>query len=79
LSALYNLTHISGSLVIALALSEGQLSAGDAFAAAQLDELFQIERWGEDPIAAQRHAGIRQDIEAGARFLALMGDRRLKG
>jgi chaperone required for assembly of F1-ATPase len=79
LSALYNLTHISGSLVIALALSEGQLSAGDAFAAAQLDELFQIERWGEDPIAAQRHAGIRQDIEAGARFLALLGDRRLKG
>jgi chaperone required for assembly of F1-ATPase len=79
LSALYNLTHICGSLVIALALSEQRVSAVDAFAAAQLDELFQIERWGEDPIAAQRHAGIRQDIEAGARFLALLENKRLRG
>lgn len=79
LSALYNLTHISGSLVIALAVSEGRLSAADAFGAAQLDELFQIERWGEDPIATQRHDGIRRDIDAGARFLALLGDARLKG
>jgi len=79
LSALYNLTHISGSLVIALAVSEGRLSAADAFCAAQLDELFQIERWGEDPLATQRHDGIRRDIDAGARFLALLGDARLKG
>jgi len=79
LSALYNLTHIAGSLVIALAVSEGRLSAEDAFAIAQLDELFQIERWGADPIATQRHEGIQRDIEAGTRFLALLGDTRLKG
>jgi len=79
LSALYNLTHIAGSLAIALAVSEGRLSAADAFAAAQLDELYQIERWGEDPIATKRHDGIRRDLEAGARFLALLGDARLKG
>jgi chaperone required for assembly of F1-ATPase len=79
LSALFNLTHISGSLVIALALSEGLLSAEAAFSAAQLDELFQIERWGEDPIATKRHQGIRHDIAAGRRFLALLEDRRLKG
>ncbi|MBY0324848.1 MAG: ATPase [Reyranella sp.] len=79
LSALYNLTHISGSLVVALAVAEGHLSAADAFAAAQLDELYQIERWGEDPIATKRHAGIRHDIDAGARFLALLGGQRLKG
>src|SRR4051794_5357070 len=36
LSALYNVTHIAGSLGIALALSEQRLSAVDAFAAAQL-------------------------------------------
>jgi chaperone required for assembly of F1-ATPase len=79
LSALYNLTHIAGSLAIALALSEGRLSAADAFTAAQLDELFQIERWGADPIATQRHEGIQRDLAAGARFLALLGDARLKG
>ncbi len=79
LSALYNLTHIAGSLVIALAVSEGRLSAADAFATAQLDELFQIERWGADPIATQRHEGIQRDLESGTRFLALLGDARLKG
>jgi chaperone required for assembly of F1-ATPase len=78
LSALYNLTHICGSLVIALAVSERRLGAAEAFAAAQLDEIFQIERWGEDPIAAERHAGIRKDIEAGTRFLALLEETRLK-
>jgi chaperone required for assembly of F1-ATPase len=79
LSALYNLTHISGSLVVALAVAEGHLAAADAFAAAQLDELYQVERWGEDPIATKRHEGIRHDIEAGARFLALLAQQRLKG
>ena len=79
LSALYNLTHISGSLVVALAVAEGHLSAADAFAAAQLDELYQIERWGEDPIATKRHEGIRHDIEASTRFLALLEQQRLKG
>ena len=79
LSALYNLTHIAGSLVVALAVSEGRLTAEDAFAAAQLDELYQIERWGADPIATKRHEGIRADIAATARFLALLGSHRQKG
>jgi chaperone required for assembly of F1-ATPase len=79
LSALYNLTHIAGSLVIALAVAEGRLTAEQAFDAAQLDELYQIERWGEDTIAAERHAGIRRDLSAGARFLAHLEDQRLKG
>ena len=79
LSALYNLTHICGSLVIALAVSERRLSSAEAFAAAQLDELYQIERWGEDALATQRHESIKHDIDAGARFLALLEDQRLKG
>ena len=79
LSALYNLTHVAGSLVIALAIAEGRLDAEQDFTAAQLDELYQIERWGEDPIATERHGGIRKDMQAGARFLALLGDARLKG
>ncbi len=78
LSALYNLTHIAGSLVIALAVAEGHLPADRAFDAAQLDELYQIEKWGEDPIATQRHEGIRRDIEAAARFLRLLEDARLR-
>lgn len=79
LSALYNLTHIAGSVVIGLAISERHLPPDEAFAAAELDELYQIERWGTDPIVTARHEGIRRDIDAGARFLALLGDTRLKG
>jgi phosphoenolpyruvate phosphomutase len=68
-----------GKAPIALAVSEGYLPPVRAFAAAQLDELYQLERWGSDPTATQRHENIRRDIEAGARFLALLGDGRLKG
>jgi hypothetical protein len=38
-----------------------------------------MERWGTDPLATQRHEGIQRDLEACARFLALLGDGRLKG
>jgi chaperone required for assembly of F1-ATPase len=79
LSALYNLTHIAGSLVIALAVAERRITAAQSFEAAQLDELFQIERWGADPIATQRHDGIRHGMNAGATFLALLEKHRLKG
>lgn len=78
LSSLYNLTHIAGSLIIALAVAERRLTAEQAFAAAQLDELYQVERWGDDPIAVERRMGVRNDIEAGSRFLALLEDKRLR-
>jgi chaperone required for assembly of F1-ATPase len=79
LAALYNLTQISGSLVIALAVAEGHLPADKAFAAAQLDELYQVERWGEDPTSTLRHENIKHDIAGCARFLALLENHRLKG
>jgi len=78
LGALYNLTHIAGSLVIALAVAEKHLDAEAAYRAAQLDELYQVERWGDDPLALQRREGVRKDIDAAARFLDLLGLTRLK-
>jgi chaperone required for assembly of F1-ATPase len=79
LAALYNLTHTSGSLVIALAVSDGRLTAEEAFAAALVDELYQIGRWGDDPLAEKHREGVRKDIAAGARFLALLEKQRLRG
>ncbi|MGQ3302013.1 ATP12 family chaperone protein [Reyranella sp.] len=79
LSALYNLTHTAGSVVIALAVSEGRLDAAGAFAAAQMDELYQVDRWGDDPIAEKQREGVRRDIEACARFLSLLENARLRG
>ena len=79
LSALYNLTHTAGSLIIALAVAEGRLSAEGAFAAAQVDELYQIERWGDDPLALKHREGVAKDIAATTRFLRLLENARLRG
>jgi chaperone required for assembly of F1-ATPase len=68
LAALATLTGAAGSLVIALALAEGRLTAEQAAAAALLDELFQAERWGSDPEAEARRAGVRRDLTDGLRF-----------
>ena len=72
LTALHTLTATCGSVVIALALIEGRLDAEGAFAASQLDETFQIEAWGEDAEAANRRRALAADIEAAARFIALL-------
>jgi len=60
-----------GSLVIALALAGGRVAPAEAFDLAELDETFQIERWGEDFEAAKRRRRLRQDVLDIHRFLAL--------
>lgn len=71
LAALYLVTASAGSVVIALALAEGEIDPDEAFAAAHVDELFQAERWGEDAEAASRRAKIQADFRAAADFIAL--------
>ncbi len=61
----------TGSLTIGLALADGHIDADAAFAAAELDTLFQIERWGEDPVHAAKHATIRKDLTDTQRFFRL--------
>jgi chaperone required for assembly of F1-ATPase len=71
LAALQLATGALGSVVIALALAEGRLDAEAAFEAAHLDEIHQMEEWGEDAEAKKRLEGIRADIAAAAEFLRL--------
>lgn len=73
LTALQAAAAALGSLVLALALLEGRLDAEGAFAAAYLDEAFQIEQWGEDAEAAARLARLRKDVADAAEFLSLVG------
>lgn len=63
----------TGSLVLGLALLDGALDAAEAFALAQLEELFEIERWGEEREQQRRLAGLRRDLAAAERFLRLLG------
>ncbi|MFQ5955406.1 MAG: ATP12 family chaperone protein [Kiloniellales bacterium] len=72
LAALWSATAASGSLIIALALAARRLDGQAAFKAAQIDEDFQIERWGEEPVAARRRDGLRAEIETADRFLRLL-------
>jgi len=72
LTALHVATAACGSLVIGLALTQGHLDAGGAFAVSQLDESFQIEAWGEDAEQAARRRALAADIQAAARFIWLL-------
>lgn len=71
LIGLHAAATLLGSLVLALALERGVIAAEAAFAAGLLDELFEIERWGEDAEQARRHARLRADLTAAERFLAM--------
>ena len=72
LAGLSPLVTVSGSLIIALALAEGELNVERAWAAATLDDQWQAEKWGEDAEAVHALANRRRDFEAGARLLELL-------
>lgn len=72
LSALASLVSSTGSLVIGLAVREGELTPEQGAHAAQLDELYQAERWGEDHEAVDRRIGQLAELVAARRFLDLL-------
>jgi chaperone required for assembly of F1-ATPase len=72
LGAFQSAAASSGSFVIGLALVEGRIDADGAFAAAELDAGFEIDRWGEDAAAAARRAVVAFDLNAARRFQDLI-------
>ena len=59
-------TSLSGSALIALALAEGALDVDAAWAAAHVDEDWNIEKWGADSEATARRAKRLADFRAAA-------------
>lgn len=59
---------LTGSLILGLALDAGALDADAAFALALLDELFEIEQWGEEEQQRVRHAALRRELTAAALY-----------
>jgi chaperone required for assembly of F1-ATPase len=72
LAGLSPVVTVSGSLVAALALIEGAADAQTVWTAAQIDEAWQEEMWGEDDLATKARDAHRADFDAGARFLSLL-------
>ena len=73
LVALQPIVTIAGTLVGALALAEGAIDADTLWNAATIDEMWQVEHWGEDALAADARAARRRDFDAAVRFLRLVG------
>lgn len=69
LTALGQATGLAGSALIAFALLRGRLTPRQAFEAAALDNLWSLEKWGEDAEARARVERQRAEFEALGRFI----------
>ena len=69
LAALHVMTTLTGSALLALAVEMGELDVEEAWAAAHVDEDWQIEHWGQDSEAVARRANRKRDMLAAVRLL----------
>jgi chaperone required for assembly of F1-ATPase len=63
LGALHVIASITGSTVLALAVADGVLSGTRAFELSRIDEIYQVEKWGEDAEAAKRTAALAHELD----------------
>ena len=72
ITALFNLTTLTGSALLSLMLIHRAISPEVAWAAAHVDEDYQIAEWGWDDEARARRAGRRQDFDGLVTFINLL-------
>ncbi len=73
LGAAQVVTALTGSALLALALLHGRVTAGEAWAAAHVDEDWQAEQWGVDPLARARRDFRWAEMQAAAAVLTGTG------
>ncbi|WP_108813566.1 ATP12 family chaperone protein [Loktanella sp. Alg231-35] len=71
LAAAHDLISISGSLILALAVTKSAIPVDDAWLLSRIDEHWQIAQWGEDEEAAATESSKRDAFVAAARFYQL--------
>jgi chaperone required for assembly of F1-ATPase len=72
LTAHHVMTTLTGSALLALAHGRGRLSVEQAWAAAHVDEDWQISQWGWDAEAEARRDRRWADMQAASRLLKLL-------
>ena len=72
LTVAHNLTTLTGSALLGLMLVAGAIAPEAAWAAAHVDEDFQIAVWGTDEEAAQRRVWRKIDFDGSLQFLNLL-------
>ena len=75
LTALHLATSLTGSALIAFALSKGAINPDGAWKAAHVDEDWNAELWGEDSEAIERRRLRRIDFDVACRVLETDGAR----
>jgi len=71
LAAFYDLVAITGSLVLALAVSHARLDGDAAWQLSRIDETWQAEQWGRDDEAAAQEALKKAALLQAERFYRL--------
>ena len=74
LSALHVMTSLTGSALIALAVDFGEISPEEAWAAAHVDENWNIAQWGEDAEATRMRAAKKRDMLAATSLIDALKD-----
>ncbi len=74
LMAIHDLVMLSGSIVIPRAVIEGEISANDGWERSLIDEMWQVEQWGEDDEANALRSGKMQGFHTAAQLISLLGD-----
>jgi chaperone required for assembly of F1-ATPase len=69
LAAIHVMTSLTGSALLALAVEAAAVEPDTAWAAAHLDEDWNIEQWGDDQEAAARREARRVDFDAAIALL----------
>jgi len=73
LGAVHSITTLTGSALMAIAVAAGALSADAAWAAAHVDEDWNMEFWGRDQLAVERRAARFAEMQAAATVLEAVG------
>jgi chaperone required for assembly of F1-ATPase len=75
IAALHVITTLTGSALLALALMHGVIDQDQVWAAAHVDEDWNIEKWGVDDEVAARRAARLVDFRAAASVLKALNPR----
>lgn len=73
LAALHSMTTLTGSAILAYGVFRGEWSSAEAWAAAHVDEDFNIAQWGEDAEAKALRARRWTEMDAADRMAKALG------
>jgi len=76
LGAVHSIVTLTGSALIAIAVAEGAMPPAQAWSAANVDEDWNMEKWGNDALALERNAARYAEMEAAACVLRAVAPPR---